>query len=335
MSSSSSSSCSSSFEINSVVASVGNCRRRGEKKSLIADAMESLECDQQQRKKRYSKSRVRARSPTQVIKIKRIRRVKANDRERNRMHMLNHALDRLRTVLPTFPEETKLTKIETLRFAHNYIWALSQTLDVVESQQHQNLDGIGNIQVNVGNVTVSISDQGSSITSTTVPDHTLIPWQTNRRPVAVAAALTAGMMTPEPTPSTDSIISSPSSSSTCGGQSAIANPSDYFGIFVNQLTGNSKTAEQHLFQQQQQEMIQQHWPVPSQQIQTHIQQQQQQLLHHQSQPCWPPTQFDDYFGYSATTTNIVGGGGCSMDSYSDSSSSSGYHDMLSPEFQCI
>lgn len=294
--------------------------------------MESLECDQQQkRKKRYSKSRVRARSPTQVIKIKRIRRVKANDRERNRMHMLNHALDRLRTVLPTFPEETKLTKIETLRFAHNYIWALSQTLDVVESNQHQNLDGIGNIQVNVGNVTVSISDQGSSITSTTVPDHTLIPWQTNRRPVTV---LTAGMMTPEHTPaSTDSIISSPSSSSTCGGQSAIANPSDYFGIFVNQLTGNSKTAEQHLFQQQQQEMIQQHWPVPSQQTQQTLHLQQQ---HQQSQPCWPPTQFDDYFaGYTTSTTNIVGGG-CSMDSYSDSSSSSGYHDMLcSPEFQCI
>lgn len=302
---------SSSFEIKSAVSG----RRRSEKKSLIdVDPVE----DGQQRKKRYSKSRVRARSPTQVVKIKRIRRVKANDRERNRMHMLNHALDRLRTVLPTFPEETKLTKIETLRFAHNYIWALSQTLDVVESQQHQHMDGVGNIQVNVGNVTVSISDQGSSITSTTVPDHTLIPW--NRRPTATSA-----VMTPEHAPSTDSIISSPSSS-TCG-QSAIV-PSDYFGIFVNQLTGNTKTAEQHLFQQQQQEMIQHQWPIP-----THQQQQQQQLPHHQQQQQiqqWP-TQFDDYFGYS--TTNV---GGCSMDSYSDSSSSSsGYHDMLSPEFQCI
>ena len=59
------------------------------------------------------------------------------------MHMLNHALDRLRTVLPTFPEETKLTKIETLRFAHNYIWALSQTVGLVESGQ----DPSGNIQV--------------------------------------------------------------------------------------------------------------------------------------------------------------------------------------------
>ncbi|NXO05658.1 NGN3 protein, partial [Oriolus oriolus] len=51
-----------------------------------------------------------------------------NDRERNRMHHLNSALDALRSVLPTFPDDAKLTKIETLRFAHNYIWALTQSL---------------------------------------------------------------------------------------------------------------------------------------------------------------------------------------------------------------
>lgn len=55
--------------------------------------------------------------------------MKANDRERNRMHMLNDALEKLRLALPTFPEDTKLTKIETLRFAHNYIFALEQVLD--------------------------------------------------------------------------------------------------------------------------------------------------------------------------------------------------------------
>ncbi|XP_064459160.1 neurogenin-1-like [Ornithodoros turicata] len=66
-----------------------------------------------------------------VVKVKKTRRLKANDRERNRMHNLNSALDRLRCVLPTFAEDTKLTKIETLRFAHNYIWALSETLKIV------------------------------------------------------------------------------------------------------------------------------------------------------------------------------------------------------------
>ncbi|KAL1423795.1 hypothetical protein MTO96_003715 [Rhipicephalus appendiculatus] len=72
-------------------------------------------------------------APVQV-KMKKTRRLKANDRERNRMHNLNSALDRLRCVLPTFPDDTKLTKIETLRFAHNYIWALSETLKLVESK---------------------------------------------------------------------------------------------------------------------------------------------------------------------------------------------------------
>lgn len=71
----------------------------------------------------------RARSPTQILRIKKHRRMKANDRERNRMHTLNEALERLRLALPTLPEDTKLTKIETLRFAHNYIFALEQVLE--------------------------------------------------------------------------------------------------------------------------------------------------------------------------------------------------------------
>jgi hypothetical protein len=82
------------------------------------------------RKYAVGKNRMtRTRSPTQVMRIKRHRRIKANDRERNRMHTLNEALEKLRIILPTFPEDTKLTKIETLRFAHNYIFALGQVLE--------------------------------------------------------------------------------------------------------------------------------------------------------------------------------------------------------------
>lgn len=82
------------------------------------------------RKYAVGKNRMtRTRSPAQVARIKRNRRMKANDRERNRMHNLNEALEKLRLALPTFPEDTKLTKIETLRFAHNYIFALEQILD--------------------------------------------------------------------------------------------------------------------------------------------------------------------------------------------------------------
>lgn len=72
------------------------------------------------------------------------------------MHMLNEALDRLRLALPTFPEDTKLTKIETLRFAHKYIWALRESLQT----------GAGDSQdltLCIGNVTVSISPSGNKV----------------------------------------------------------------------------------------------------------------------------------------------------------------------------
>lgn len=49
--------------------------------------------------------------------------------------MLNVALEKLRVVLPAFPDETKLTKIETLRFANNYIWALTESLKAIENGQ--------------------------------------------------------------------------------------------------------------------------------------------------------------------------------------------------------
>lgn len=125
----------------------------------------NIQSKEEKQKKRYATGRnriSRAKSPTQVMKIKRTRRMKANDRERNRMHMLNEALDRLRCVLPTFPEDTKLTKIETLRFAHNYIWALSQTVTNIDKLKTDHNDSI---IINVGNVTVSIGNNGNLISS--------------------------------------------------------------------------------------------------------------------------------------------------------------------------
>lgn len=85
------------------------------------------------RSNRAGSGRASSRDPTEMQRLKRIRRAKANDRERNRMHMLNMALEKLRVVLPAFPDETKLTKIETLRFANNYIWALTESLKAIEN----------------------------------------------------------------------------------------------------------------------------------------------------------------------------------------------------------
>ncbi|XP_022903528.2 neurogenic differentiation factor 4-like [Onthophagus taurus] len=64
-----------------------------------------------------------------------LRRSKANARERNRMHGLNAALDKLRSRMPITRTHVdmhstpqKLSKIETLRLARNYISAMTQTL---------------------------------------------------------------------------------------------------------------------------------------------------------------------------------------------------------------
>nr|XP_002710267.2 neurogenin-1 [Oryctolagus cuniculus] len=99
----------------------------------VADAQDH----EQERRRRRGRARVR--SEALLHSLRRSRRVKANDRERNRMHNLNAALDALRSVLPSFPDDTKLTKIETLRFAYNYIWALAETLRLAD----QGLSGGG------------------------------------------------------------------------------------------------------------------------------------------------------------------------------------------------
>ncbi|KAM7534200.1 hypothetical protein Aperf_G00000107570 [Anoplocephala perfoliata] len=57
------------------------------------------------------------------------RRARANDRERNRMHCLNHALEALRQRMPVFSANQRLSKIETLRLAKNYIRALTDILE--------------------------------------------------------------------------------------------------------------------------------------------------------------------------------------------------------------
>ncbi|XP_062903388.1 neurogenin-2-like [Mobula hypostoma] len=90
--------------------------------------------------KRRTRGRGKPRSQKLVQRIKKSRRIKANNRERNRMHNLNGALDALREVLPAFPEDAKLTKIETLRFAHNYIWALTEALRLADPSGDSNTE---------------------------------------------------------------------------------------------------------------------------------------------------------------------------------------------------
>lgn len=67
---------------------------------------------------------------------KKHRRVQANKRERTRMHTVNAAFDCLRDLVPTYPSNRKLSKIETLRLACAYIQDLAQLLNDTSSTMH-------------------------------------------------------------------------------------------------------------------------------------------------------------------------------------------------------
>lgn len=72
--------------------------------------------------------RLRAPSSKAVNGVQKQRRVAANARERRRMHGLNHAFDELRSVIPAFDNDKKLSKYETLQMAQIYINALADLL---------------------------------------------------------------------------------------------------------------------------------------------------------------------------------------------------------------
>jgi hypothetical protein len=124
--------------------------------------------------------RQRRKSPTVILRMKKFRRMKANDRERHRMHLLNDALERLRLALPAMPQDQRLTKIETLRFAHNYIFALSQAVGVIKNLRNKGsvancedfrhcegceveiIEG-GKYVVSVGNVKIVLDAEGQLV----------------------------------------------------------------------------------------------------------------------------------------------------------------------------
>lgn len=58
-----------------------------------------------------------------------VQRNTANARERARMRVLSSAFYRLKTIIPWVPHDTKLSKLDTLRLARNYIAYLTATLE--------------------------------------------------------------------------------------------------------------------------------------------------------------------------------------------------------------
>lgn len=98
---------------------------RPEKKRKRKSDVKENNSEQRTPKKRGPKKKKMTKA--RLAKL-RLRRMKANTRERNRMHGLNDALDLLREHVPCYSKTQKLSKIETLRLARNYISALADIL---------------------------------------------------------------------------------------------------------------------------------------------------------------------------------------------------------------
>ncbi|NXS61729.1 NDF4 factor, partial [Brachypteracias leptosomus] len=107
--------------------------------SGLAEEHDSIEEEEEEEEDDGEKPKRRGPKKKKMTKARlerfRARRVKANARERTRMHGLNDALDNLRRVMPCYSKTQKLSKIETLRLARNYIWALSEVLETGQTPE--------------------------------------------------------------------------------------------------------------------------------------------------------------------------------------------------------
>ncbi|XP_021695300.1 protein dimmed, partial [Aedes aegypti] len=74
-------------------------------------------------------------------KERNLRRLESNERERMRMHSLNDAFQSLREVIPHVKKERRLSKIETLTLAKNYITALTDVIIVMRGEGETSANG--------------------------------------------------------------------------------------------------------------------------------------------------------------------------------------------------
>ncbi|NXY52357.1 NDF2 factor, partial [Ceuthmochares aereus] len=108
---------------------LGDSKEEEKKRGDEEEEEEEDEGLEEAEKKRPKKRGPKKRKMTKArLEKKKLRRQKANARERNRMHDQKKTLDNLRKVVPCYSKTQKLSKIETLRLAKNYIWALSEIL---------------------------------------------------------------------------------------------------------------------------------------------------------------------------------------------------------------
>ncbi|XP_012235568.1 class A basic helix-loop-helix protein 15-like [Linepithema humile] len=87
--------------------------------------------------KRTESSGLKLSKPTRgnTARERTLRRLESNERERMRMHSLNDAFQSLREVIPHVTKERRLSKIETLTLAKNYIVALTDVICAMRSEE--------------------------------------------------------------------------------------------------------------------------------------------------------------------------------------------------------
>jgi len=94
----------------------------------IAGTSPLTSCD----KEDFYQTGISERSPRKSTKSypldSRLRRIRANNRERRRIQAINDAMEALRKVIPNTNGKRKLTKLELLRLAQDYIRDLSEIL---------------------------------------------------------------------------------------------------------------------------------------------------------------------------------------------------------------
>ncbi|XP_040572990.1 uncharacterized protein [Lepeophtheirus salmonis] len=84
----------------------------------------------------------------------------ANIRERRRMYNLNEAFDRLRTKVPTFAYEKRLSRIETLRLAITYISFMDEILSGDGRVNNNNNINKGPSRNGLSNISNTVSQLG-------------------------------------------------------------------------------------------------------------------------------------------------------------------------------
>ena len=70
------------------------------------------------------------RSASKMVPYKRKARLAANNRERRRMNVINDGFEELRATIPLFPFEAKLSKVDCLKLAMNYIEIMKEIVDM-------------------------------------------------------------------------------------------------------------------------------------------------------------------------------------------------------------